>query len=163
MPDFLFNSPIQHEPYKQNRGILRFPDDIGIPEFMLFSFDSPKPTNDVNEMDHLNVVTYVKGKTKWSPMNVAIWSFIAPSSSQALMAWFRLHHEAATGRDGYAAGYAKNLEFIRLDPTLVETERWICYNCILTGTIDMGGIDYSQSAPSKISFTVQPQRCIQLY
>ena len=42
MADLLLNAPIQYEPLRQNRFILRFPCDIGIQEFWVSTAQRPK-------------------------------------------------------------------------------------------------------------------------
>ena len=76
---------------------------------------------------------------------------IGPSSMQAVMEWIRLHSESITGRQGYAAGYKRDIELDMLDPTGVICEKWICKNCWLT---DMDGGDLSHSDDNLANITV---------
>ncbi len=163
MADLLLNAPIQYEPLKNNRWVLIFPDDVGVQPFMLKECQAPKPNNNAVKMSFINTETYVKGKTTWSTMAIKIRDFIAPSSGQALMEWQRLHHEAASGRDGYAVGYMKNIYLDMLDPTGVSVRRWRCENCMLSGDIDFGALTYDSDEVVDIAFTIQPQRCILEY
>lgn len=161
MADLLLKAPIQYEPLTKNRWTLRFPDDIGIQTFMLKSCDTPKPNINTNEMRFINTSTFTMGYVKWDAMNITIRDFIAPSSSQALMEWFRLHHEALTGRSGYAVGYKKTLQLELLDPVGVVVSAWRCEDCMLSGPIDFGALSYDDDNVKEITFTVQPDRCEQ--
>ncbi len=163
MADLILDAPIQYEPLKNNRWTLRFPDDIGIQPFMLKTCDTPKPNTNVNEMRFLNTSTFTKGYTKWESMGITIRDFIAPSSTQALMEWFRLHHETVTGRDGYAVGYKKTTQLELLDPVGVTVSAWRCEGCMISGEIDFGSLSYDDDEVKELSFTMQPDRCILLY
>ena len=57
----------------------------------------------------LNTETYVIGRFNWNPISVTFRDPIGPSATQALMEWVRLHSESVTGRQGYAAGYKKDV------------------------------------------------------
>lgn len=164
MADLILDAPIQYEPLKKNRWVLRFPNDIGVKPFMLKSVDSPKVQNTSVEIPFMNTSTFVKGRTVWQTMGVVIRDFIAPASRQALIEWFRLHHESVTGRDGYAVGYKKNIELELLDPTGVTVSKWLCENCMIVDQVDFGGmLEYSDDAIIELSFTIQPDRCILLF
>jgi hypothetical protein len=163
MADLLLNAPIQYEPHQVQRWVLRFPDDIAIQPFQLVKCDFPKPTNAPIAMGFINTETFVKGKTKWSAISVTLRDFIAPSTMQALMEWQRLHHEAVTGRDGYAVGYKKTLYLERLDPTGVVVSRWRLEHCMIANEINSSQGDYSSDGVVEITFSVQPDRCILEY
>lgn len=164
MSDLILQSPIKYQPKQKNRFVVRFPDDVGIQPFMLKSCDTPKPNNNSVEMPFLNTSTWVKGRTIWRPMQMVIRDYIAPSTSQALIEWFRLHHESVTGRDGYAVGYMKNLQLEILDPPGAIISNWLLENCMLVDDVDFGGLlDYGDDGVIELSFTIQPQRCILQY
>jgi hypothetical protein len=93
----------------------------------------PKYTSDETEIPFLNTSTYVVGRFKWESISVTFRDPIGPSATQALMEWVRLHSESVTGRQGYAAGYKKDIELEMLDPTGVVVYRirnvrpnWCC-------------------------------------
>lgn len=163
MSDLLLRSPLQYEPKKKNRWLLRFPQDVGIQPFALKSAARPKPNITTNEIKFLNTSSWVNGSYTWSAIPIVIRDFIAPSQSQALMEWFRLHAESVTGRMGYNVGSAKNVEIEVLDPTGVAVEKWLCVNCILTGELDFGQLDYADDNLLEISFSIQPYYCIHLF
>ena len=84
---------------------------------------------------------------------------IGPSSSQAVMEWIRLHSESITGRQGYAAGYKRDLELEMLDPTGVVVQKWILKNCMITDA-NFGSLSYSDDEVSQITMTIQPDYCV---
>lgn len=162
--DLLLQSPIKAEPKKQNRWILRFPTDVGIQPFALKSCSAPKMNLTTNEMKFLNTSTFVNGSYKWAEMSITVRDFIAPSTSQALIEWLRLHAESMTGRMGYNVGSSKTMFLEVLDPTGVRISEWEIRNAILTGDVDFGGtFDYTSDEVLELSFTIQPQMCILLY
>jgi len=160
MADLLLKAPLKYEPLRKNRWFLRFPDDIGIQVWALKSAAKPKMTITAVEMDFMNTKTYVSGKYHWNAIPIIIRDFIAPSQSQALMEWVRLHAESVTGRMGYNVGAAKNVTIEMVDPTGVVVQKWTCRNCILTGEVDFGALDYSEDGVTELSFSIQPQDCI---
>lgn len=162
MADLLF--PIlQAETLRKNRWILRFPNDIGIQPFMLKSCSGIKPSQTKITIPFLNTEVYGFGRLSWAPIQIVIRDFVSPSSRQALVEFFRLHSESVTGRQGYMVGAAKNLNLELLDPTGVKVGEWLIENAILVDEIDFGALDYSEDGLLEISFSVQPQKCINLY
>lgn len=160
----LLSAPLQYEPKTNNRWLLRFPSDVGIQSWAMKSCDAPKMTLNKKTMEFINTKTYVNTSYEWMPMNATIRDFIAPSQSEALLEWLRLHAESVTGRMGYNVGCAKNVELESLDPTGVATEKWLLVNTIVTDTVDFGGtLDYSTDDVREITFTMQPQYCVHLF
>lgn len=164
MADLLLQSPLKAEPKKQNRWLLRFPTDVGIQTWACKSVGAPKINLTKNEMKFLNSSTYVNGSYTWQQMPITVRDFIAPSTSQGLIEWVRLHAESVTGRMGYNVGSSKTLTLELLDPTGVKISEWLCQNCILVEDVDFGGtLDYANDDVVELSFTIQPQYCILLY
>ena len=91
MGDLLMKMPVQYEPKRTNRFILRFPSSLGINEWYVFSTSRPKAKIKSVEIPFLNTSTYVAGRFEWEEMSVTFKDPIGPSASQALMEWFRLH------------------------------------------------------------------------
>ena len=78
------------------------------------------------------------------------------------MEWVRLHSESITGRQGYAAGYKRDLELEMLDPTGVVVQKWILKNCMITDA-NFGNLSYSDDEVSQITMTIQPDYCVLCY
>ena len=78
------------------------------------------------------------------------------------MEWVRLHSESVTGRQGYAAGYKKDVELELLDPTGVVIEKWILQGTMLTSA-DFGSLDYSTSDIAEITGTLRFDRAIHVF
>jgi len=164
MADLLLSSPLKAEPKKQNRWLLRFPTDIGIQTWACKTVTAPKMNITTNEMKFLNTSTYVNGSYTWESMTITVRDFIAPSTSQGLIEWVRLHAESVTGRMGYNVGSSKTINLELLDPTGVRISEWLCVNCILKDSVDFGGnLDYANDEVLELSFTIQPQYCVLLY
>ena len=116
MSDLLLKMPLSYEPLRQNRFLLRFPADLGIQEWWVSKAKRPSITQKSVEIPFLNTSTYVVGRYTWDDINITLRDPIGPSASQAIMEWVRLQSESATGRQGYAAGYKRDVELEMLDP-----------------------------------------------
>jgi hypothetical protein len=163
MANLLLQAPLKYEPKTQNRWVLLFPDDVGIQTWAVKSVDTPKIEMDKKVIQFLNTETYFVSSYKWADMGVTIRDFIAPSQSEALMEWVRLHAESVTGRMGYNVGMAKDIILQSLDPTGVATEEWLLKNTIVTGSVEFGSFDYTNSDIRELKFTMSPQYCVHLF
>ena len=85
MSDLLIKMPLQFEPLRQNRWLMRFPSDLGISEWMLASASRPSIKQGSTEIQFLNTSTWVAGRYTWDTIQVKFREPIAPSASQALM------------------------------------------------------------------------------
>ena len=162
MSDLLLKAPLTYEPLKKNRWILRFPADLGIQEWTLESASRPSINQNPVEIQFLNTSTWVVGRYTWEDINVTLRDMIGPSTSQAVMEWVRLHSESVTGRQGYAAGYKRDVELEMLDPTGVVVSKWILKNTMCTAA-DFGDLDYSQDDLATISLTLRFDYAILAY
>ena len=163
MADLLLKMPFPYEPKKKNRWILRFPDDLGIQEWWLATAARPSITQNEVVIPFLNTETYVLGKYNWSPISVTFRDPIGPSAAQALMEWVRLHSESVTGRQGYAAGYKKDVELEMLDPTGVVIEKWRLVNTWLSGDINFGDLSYDSGDLADISASLRFDYAVLLF
>lgn len=162
MSDLLLKMPLNYEPLRQNRWLLRFPADLGIQEWWLATAKRPSIKQNVTEIPFLNTSTYVVGRYTWDEMQITLRDPIGPSASQAIMEWIRLHSESVTGRQGYAAGYKRDVELEMLDPTGVVVSKWILKNTMCS-TSDFGNLDYSQDALATITVTLRFDYAILAY
>ena len=163
MADLLLNAPMQSELLRQNRFILTFPDSLGLASWYVSTAQRPKIQISKQPIPFFNTETYVAGRYVWQPLNITFRDPIGPSASQALMEWVRLHAESVTGRMGYFAGYARDIELAMCDPTGVAVSKWILKNCMLCDTVDFGALNYSSDAIAEITMSIQPQYCILAY
>ncbi len=162
MSDLLQKMPLVYEPLRQNRWVLRFPADLGIQEWTLVSAKRPSLKQGVTEIQFLNTSTYVLGRYTWDTIQVVFRDPIGPSTSQAIMEWVRLGSESATGRQGYAIGYKRDVELDMLDPTGVVVQKWILKNCFISD-VDFGDLNYSQDDLATVTATLRPDYCILAY
>ena len=158
----LLKMPLQYEPLRKNRWILRFPADLGIQEWYVASAKRPSMSQAAKPIQFLNTETYVLGRYNWDEINVTLNDPIGPSASQAVMEWNRLHSESLTGRQGYAAGYKRDVELAMLDPIGVVVQLWILKNCFIT-KLDFGEVSYSTDDIAQITMTLRPDYCILCY
>ena len=97
---------------------------------------------------------YVKGKSKWTPIDITLYDPIVPSAAQQVMEWVRLGHESVTGRDGYSDFYKKDVLLKVLGPVGDVVEEWI-----LKGTwiqdATFGDFDFASNDPAEITLTLR--------
>jgi len=135
---------------------------LGIQEWWVSTTSRPKYTSQEVEIPFLNTSTYVIGRFNWESISVTFRDPIGPSATQALMEWVRLHSESVTGRQGYAAGYKKDIELEMLDPTGVVVQKWILQGTQLND-VDFGSLDYSSSDLADITATLRFDRAISVF
>lgn len=162
MSDLLLKMPVEYEPLRKNRFIMRFPSDLGIQEWWVNNTSRPSITIGNTEIPFLNTSTYVAGRYKWESINITLRDPIGPSASQAVMEWVRLHAESVTGRMGYAVAYKRDLVLEMLDPTGTSVSCWVLKNCQITDA-KFGELNYDSDDVATIELTVQPHYCILLY
>ena len=162
MSDLLNKMPLTYEPLRKNRWLLRFPADLGIQEWTLESANRPKISQPHEEIQFLNTSTYVVGRYTWGEISVTLRDPIGPSTSQAVMEWVRLTSESATGRQGYAIGYKRDVELEMLDPTGAVVQKWILVNCFITDA-DFGQLSMSDHGLATVAITLRPDYCILAY
>ena len=127
------------EPKLKNRYIMNID---GINAYLIKTMARPSLESETVELDHMNVTRYVKGKSKWSAVEITLYDPIVPSAAQQVMEWVRLHHESVTGRDGYSDFYKKNITFNLLDPVGAVVEEWELKGAFITSA-NFGDMDFS--------------------
>jgi len=162
MADLLMKMPVPYEPKRKNRWMMRFPADLGIQEWWLASASRPSITQGEVVIPFLNTETYVVGRFNWEAIDVTFRDAIGPSSAQAIMEWVRLQSESITGRQGYAAGYKKDVEIEMLDPAGVVIEKWVLQGTMLTN-VNFGDLSMDDDAIADIQATLRFDRAILLF
>ena len=154
--------PLVYEPLRKNRWILRFPADLGIQEWTLESAKRPSINQNATEIQFLNTSTWVVGRYTWDDIQVTFRDPIGPSTSQAVMEWVRLISESVSGRQGYAAGYKRDVELEMLDPTGAVVQKWLLKNCFLTN-VDFSDLSYGDDGLATIAATIKMDYAILCY
>lgn len=129
------------EPKYQHKFILEI-EGTGVPAFLIKTAAKPSMTNGEVVLDHINIKRKLKGKSSWNSIAIQMYDAIVPSAAQTVMEWVRLHHESATGRDGYAAMYKKNITLSQLSPLGEVVEEWKIYGAYLQ-EVNFGSLDWS--------------------
>ena len=149
----MFGRSLTWEPKKQHQFIMSM-GDTGIPAYLIKASAKPSLSNGEIALDHINTQRYVKGKSVWNSIAVTLYDAIVPSGAQSVMEWVRLHHESATGRDGYSSFYKKQIKLHQLSPLGEVIEEWI-----LNGTYIMdsnfGSLDWSTEDVVTIEMTLR--------
>ncbi len=139
------------EPKKAHQFIMEID---GVPSYLIKASAKPSMTNGEIALDHVNVQRYVKGKSVWNTITVSLYDAIVPSGAQAVMDWVRLHHESATGRDGYKSMYQKRIVLMQLSPLGEVLEKWTLNNAFITET-NFGQLDWSSEEVVTIEMTLR--------
>ena len=140
-----------YEPKLKNRFIMEI---AGIPAFTIKTAQRPQITFDEVQLEHMNVTRYVKGKGRWQTLQITLYDPIVPSAASSVIEWVRLHHESATGRDGYSDFYKKNVTFQVLGPVGDIVEKWTLYGSMIQDAA-FGDLDFSSSDPVEITLTLR--------
>ena len=145
------------EPKLKNRFIMQID---GINAYLIKAMNRPQIDSDEVVLEHMNVTRYVKGKSRWQPLDITLYDPVVPSAAQQVIEWVRLHHESVTGRDGYSDFYKKDLTFNVLGPVGDVVSEWIIKGALIT---DAGFGEYNwdtENTAVNITMTVQPDYCI---
>ena len=147
----MFQTAFSWEPKKQHQFILEMD---GIPSYLIKASGKPQITNGEVALDMINVKRYVKGKSEWNTITMTLYDAIVPSGAQAVMEWVRLHHESATGRDGYSSFYKKEIRLHQLSPLGEVIEEWILKGAFLTDA-GFGTFDWGSDSVQELELTVR--------
>jgi hypothetical protein len=111
-------------------------------------------------LNHINVYSKVKGKTKWSDLTMTLFDPITPSGAQAVMEWVRLHHESVTGRDGYSDFYKKDLTIDVLGPVGDIVSEWVIKGAFIKGG-NFGEYNWdTENAAVNLNLTIGMDYCV---
>ena len=146
-----YSNAFSWEPKKQHQFIMSIGD---IPSFLIKASAKPSIANGEITLDHINVQRYVKGKSVWNTISVTLYDAIVPSGAQAVMEWVRLHHESATGRDGYSSFYKKEVRLNQLSPLGEVIEEWILNGTYIVDA-NFGSLDWSTEDVVNIEMTLR--------
>ena len=139
------------EPKLKNRFIMNID---GIPAYLIKTANRPSIESDEVILEHMNVTRYVKGKSRWQPIDITLYDPVVPSAAQAVMEWVRLSHESVTGRDGYSDLYKKDVTFNMLGPVGDIVEEWKLKGTYIQAA-NFGDLDFATSDPAEITLTLK--------
>ena len=154
MPELLEPNQIMFtnwEPKLKNRFIMNIE---GINAYLVKGMSRPSLESEEVILEHMNVTRYVKGKSRWQPIDITLYDPIVPSAAQQVIEWIRLHHESVTGRDGYSDFYKKNITFNLLDPVGAVVEEWELKGAYIQSA-NFGDLAFDSSDPVEISLTLR--------
>ena len=160
MPELLEPQDIMFTPFEpklKNRFIMQID---GINAYLIKSLARPVLESDEVILEHMNVTRYVKGKGRWSTLDITLYDPVVPSAAQAVMEWVRLHHESVTGRDGYSDFYKKDLTIDILGPVGDIVSEWIIKGAFIKSA-DFGEYNWdNDTAAQNLTMTVGMDYCV---
>ena len=139
------------EPKLKNRFIMNID---GINAYLIKAINRPSLESDEVVLEHMNVTRYVKGKSRWQPLEITLYDPVVPSAAQQVIEWIRLHHESVTGRDGYSDFYKKDVSFNVLGPVGDVVEEWELKGAYIQSA-NFGDMAFDSSDPVEISLTLR--------
>ena len=147
------------EPKLKNRFIMNID---GINAYLIKTMNRPSIESEEVILEHMNVTRYVKGKSKWSTLDITLYDPIVPSAAQQVIEWIRLGHESVTGRDGYSDFYKKNVTFNLVGPVGDKVEEWELVGCY-PQSAQFGDLSFEDSTPVEITVTLRYDYAILKY
>ena len=139
------------EPKLKNRFIMQID---GINAYLIKAMNRPQIDSDEVVLEHMNVTRYVKGKSRWQPIDITLYDPIVPSAAQQVIEWIRLSHESVTGRDGYSDFYKKDVTFRILGPVGDIVEEWTLKGAWIQDAT-FGDLDFASSDPVETTLTLR--------
>ena len=139
------------EPKLKNRFIMNID---GINAYLIKAINRPTLESDEVVLEHMNVTRYVKGKSRWSTLDITLYDPIVPSAAQQVIEWIRLSHESVTGRDGYSDFYKKNNTFNLVGPVGDIVEEWELVGAYIA-TANFGDLTFDDATPVEITLTLR--------
>ena len=162
MPELLEPQDIMFTPFEpklKNRFIMQID---GINAYLIKTMARPTIESDEVVLEHMNVTRYIKGKSRWQPLEITLYDPVVPSAAQQVMEWVRLSHESVTGRDGYSDFYKKELTIQTLGPVGDVVEEWKLKGAYCSQA-NFGDMDWSSDTPANISLTIEMDYAILNY
>ena len=154
MPELLEPQDIMFTPFEpklKNRFIMNID---GINAYLIKAINRPSLESDEVVLEHMNVTRYIKGKSRWQPIDITLYDPIVPSAAQGVMEWVRLSHESVTGRDGYADFYKKEVTLNMLGPVGDIVEEWVLKGTYIQSA-NFGDLAFDSSDPVEITATLR--------
>ena len=151
--------PNKFEPKRKNRWVLMIE---GIDAYIIKTASRPQVTIEEVEIPFINSRRYLAGKATFSAMAVTLHDPIAPSGSQQVMEWIRLHFESVSGRSGYADFYKRDIQLKMLDPVGTVIELWDIKGAFIVDA-NFNDVTYEDGAPVEITLSLRYDNCVLQY
>ena len=140
------------EPKLKNRYIMQID---GINAYMVKNAKRPSLESEEVPLEHMNTTRYIKGKTRWQPIDITLYDPVVPSAAQACMEWVRLSHESVTGRDGYSDFYKKDVTINVLGPVGDKVEEGTLKGTLIANAT-FGDLDLANTTdPVDVTLTLR--------
>lgn len=110
-----------------------------------FGSDLPSVVNNSQVLEYGNVYTYYKGKTKWNPLSMQLYSLAQPNTNQKLWDYLNQHQDVASGAEKFKDDYVADVTIKLLNPDETPIGQWKLINAfadeISWGTVTWQGQD----------------------
>lgn len=113
----------------------------------------PSFNNSPLELHHGNGSFFVKGKTKWNPIQIQCYHFEGITLNDFWL-YFQQHQRVDVARDRYALIYKHDLRISVLTPQELPIGTWVL-NGAFYENVDFGQMDRSSDSVAEISATIR--------
>lgn len=125
-------TPANYKPILQYHFIVHFTEhDMGLQQDAqnyAFASELPSMTNSSQTLEYGNVYTYYKGKTKWNPLSMQLYSLAQPNTNELLWKYLNKMQNVASGAEKFKDEYAKSIMIKLLDPAEEVIGTWTLIN-----------------------------------
>jgi len=143
------------EPKVANRFVMTL-EGAGVPSYLVKVAARPQVSFGDVDIHYINQRRRFKGKAEWNDIELTLYDPVTSDGQQAVWNWLRVHHDAQTGVDGYAADYKKDVYIDTLAPDGYILETWTLHQAFINN-VNFGAttFDWESSDPLTISVTLR--------
>ena len=138
-----FKVPVQNEPKLYNNFELIFPEETGIPSYMVQTFEKPKFKASIKENHNPEYNTYEITGGSWLPIKVKILENIDNSTLKGVQHLIKNKF---------------NMKLNELDGPECVLNTWLITECRVV-SVDYGNLDYGNDDLSMITVEIKPKNC----
>jgi hypothetical protein len=122
---------------------------------MFYAYASTQPgfDNSPLELHHGNASFFVKGKTKWNPIQIKCYQFEGITFLD-FWVYMQQHQVTETATDLYAETYKHDLRVSVVGPEEIPVGTWVLHGAFYEN-VDFGQMDRSSDAIAEVNATIR--------
>lgn len=113
----------------------------------------PSFDNSPLELHHGNSSFFVKGKTKWNPLQIQFYQFEGITLLE-FWSYMQKHQITETATDLYASSYKHDLRVSVVDPTEIPAGTWVLHGAFYD-QVDFGQMDRTSDEVMEVNATIR--------
>jgi len=134
--------PVEHEPKRNHRYIVDFPENLYIEPYLVQKISRPK-------------ITFIDGKPQYSNITMELIDLIGPSTSFKIFNMIGLTEEKFESK---TTNGIFTFTLFTLDPVGVPIEKWVIEIDSVV-SVDFGNCNYSDDDLQRITLVLKPSDC----